>query len=97
MTLINSELYNEQLKSMLSAFIKEDPKAAKSFKLYLDTIIINLPTKVAKYKPSIYFDDPNIRDIEHEAYTIVFHANEATQTYAILGIFPKVELNQAEN
>ncbi|MEA1982818.1 MAG: hypothetical protein U9N39_04670 [Campylobacterota bacterium] len=89
MNILCTPLYEEQLKSILTKFAQEDFNATKSFKLYLDTILINMPTKAHKYKHSIYFDDENIRDIEHENFTIIFYSNDSSQDYLILNIIEK--------
>jgi len=89
MQILCTELYETQLKALLERFIQEDFEATKKFKLYLDTILVNLPTKADKYKKSIYFDDENIRDIPHEEYTIVFHMDKERNEYLILGILMK--------
>jgi plasmid stabilization system protein ParE len=86
MQILTTELFESQLKTILSAFKKEDPQATKKFKLYLDTIIINMPTKAQKYKKSIYFDDENIRDIPHEDFTILFYIDTKEENYLILAI-----------
>jgi hypothetical protein len=89
MNILCTPLYETQLKELLSQFAEEDFKAAKAFKLYLDTIIINIQTKAHKYKKSIYFDDENIRDIEHEKYTIVFFEDKLNQNYLLLSIIQR--------
>jgi plasmid stabilization system protein ParE len=89
MNILCTPLYETQLKEILSLFADEDFKAAKAFKLYLDTIIINIQTKAHKYKSSIYFDDENIRDIQHEAYTIVFYEDRANQNYLLISILKR--------
>ena len=86
MKIVNSKLYEEQLKSLLNEYFSKDLKGAKSFKLYLDTIILNMPTKVKKYKQSIYFNNENIKDIEHQGLTIPFYYDIINNTYVILGI-----------
>ena len=53
MNILCTELYEAQLKSILQEFLQEDFDATKKFKLYLDTILINLPTKAHKYKKSL--------------------------------------------
>jgi hypothetical protein len=58
--------------------------------MYLDTIILNMPSKAKKYKKSIYFDDENIKDIDHQGFLIVFlMPREGDENYVILGIFKK--------
>jgi len=90
MQIICSELYEKQLKEILEPLVKEDFSFAKKFKMYLDTIIINIPTKVNKYKKSIYFDDDNIKDLEYESYTVVFYVEKSNSSYIILGIVKKL-------
>ncbi len=89
MQIICSELYEKQLKEILEPLVKEDISFAKKFKMYLDTIIINIPTKVDKYKKSIYFDDENIKDLEYEDFTVVFYVEKSNSSYIILGIVKK--------
>ena len=86
MNILCTNLYQTQLHVILDEFSKEDLAATKNFKLYLDTVIINIPTKVAKYKKSILFDDENIKDLEHKGFHIPFYFDEKTETYLILGI-----------
>lgn len=86
MTILSSELYRTQLKSILSTLA---PVEIKSFKLYLDTIILNMPSKAGKYKPSLYFEDERVKDIDHQGYTIPFYHDEEKDAYVILGIIKK--------
>ena len=86
MEILSSNLYEEQLKAILEPYLQSDPKGIKDFKLYLDTVILNMPSKAKKYKKSIYFDDENIKDIEHQGYTIPFFMDEESDSYVILGI-----------
>jgi len=83
-----TQLFEDQLKAILEELLAIDIKLAKDFKLYLETIIINMPTKAKKYKKSIYFDDENIKDIDFQNYTIVFRVDG--QNYKVLGIFKKI-------
>ncbi len=89
MDIVCSELFETQLKELLEEFSQEDFDATKSFKLYLDTIILNMPTKAKKYQKSIYFDDENIRDILHEDFIIPFLIDEEFDRYVVLGIVRK--------
>lgn len=90
MNIICSELYEKQLKEILETIISgTDYQTAKKFKLYLDTIILNVPTKAKKYKASIYFDDDIIKDIEYEDYLIPFIFDDENKIYTILGITKK--------
>jgi hypothetical protein len=88
MNILVSDFYKEQLKSVLKLFEK-DQNSAKSFHLYLDTVIINMQTKIKKYKQSVYFNDENIKDIENQGYTIPFYIDENKKLYVLLGIIKK--------
>ncbi len=84
-----SELYEKQLKEILEPMAKANILLAKKFKMYLDTLIINIPTKVKKYKKSVYFDNDNIKDLEYENYTIIFCVENSNTRFTILGIVEK--------
>ena len=86
MTIVCSELYEKQLKKILEDLMLNDIKSAKDFKMYLDTLIINAPTKSKKYKKSIFFDDENIKDIEYNGYKIPFLEENNANSFIILGI-----------
>ena len=86
MNILYSTFYKEQLKETLRALKEEDETNAKSFELYLDTIIVNMHTKVKKYKKSIYFDNENIKDIENQGHTVPFYLDEKKNIYVLLGL-----------
>jgi hypothetical protein len=86
MQILATENFEKQLKALLSEYAQEDFSATKAYKMYLDTIILNMPTKVQKFKKSAYFDDENIKDIEHQGHIIPFYIDEKTGNYIILGI-----------
>lgn len=89
MNIICSELYEKQLKEILEPLSREDFKATKSFKLYLDTLILNMPTKVKKYKKSLFFDNENIKDLECQGYTVPFLVDKENDAFVVLGIVKK--------
>ncbi len=89
MTIVATPLFEHQLETLLTPAAETDPAAAKSFKLYLDTVLLNIPTKAKKYKPSLFFDDAAVKDVEHRGLIIPFYYDEAADTYVVLGIVPK--------
>jgi len=86
MNVLSSKLYKEQLQEALALVKEQDPANVSHFELYLDTIIINMHTKVKKYKQSIYFDDENVKDIQNQGFTIPFYVDEEKGIYVLLGI-----------
>lgn len=93
MSILSSSLYKEQLKELLRVLEEENVANAKSFEMYLETIIINMQTKAKKYKPSVYFDDENVKDIDHQGLTIPFYFDEKRAVYVLLGILESHEVS----
>lgn len=89
MNIFCTPLYEAQLKAILEKQITEDLQASKKFKLYLDTILINLPTKAEKYKKAQISDNEAIKEIPHENFNILFFIDKISNNYLILSILPK--------
>ena len=89
MEIFASKLYEKQVKDILSLLLEDDYQATKNFKMYLDTIILNMPSKEKKYKKSLYFDDENIKDILFQGCTIIFLIDKKNNRYVLLGITKK--------
>lgn len=89
MKIVVTPLYEEQLKEILDEGTAKDLEGVKKFKMYLDTVIINMQTKIQKYKKSIFFDDENIKDIEFQGLTIPFFIDEESESFVLLGIVLK--------
>lgn len=89
MQILCTPTYEKQLKDILDEFALQDFLATKKFKLYLDTILVNLPTKAHKYKQSALFNDENIKEIPHEAYNVIFFHDKTNNNYLIMGILKK--------
>jgi hypothetical protein len=86
MNIVVSDLYNEQLKNVLDSLEQEEQGSSKKFKLYLDTVIINMQSKIEKYKKSSYFENEKIKDIENQGFIIPFFIDEEKKIYVLLGI-----------
>ncbi len=89
MQILCTPSYETQLKAILKKFLLKDFNATKKFKLYLDTILVNLPTKAHKYKQSPLFNDEDIKEIPHEAYNVIFFQDKTNNNYLIMGILEK--------
>ena len=89
MQILTSELFENQLKDILELLKEDDYQASKQFKMHLDSIVIEMPTKLKECKASIYFDDENIKDIEFEEYTIPFLVDASKSCYIVLGIIKR--------
>jgi len=88
MKTLSSALYKKQLQEAKEMIKNQSDVEPRNFELYLDTIIINMHTKIKKYKKSIYFDDENIKDIQNQGFTIPFYVDKEKDLYILLGIVP---------
>lgn len=86
MKIVVTQAYEEQFEKILDEMLESDPASVKKFKMYLETILLNMPTKDKKYKKSKFFTDDDVKDIEHEGFTIPFYHNAQENTYVVLGI-----------
>ncbi|MFT7860924.1 MAG: type II toxin-antitoxin system RelE/ParE family toxin [Sulfurimonas sp.] len=89
MNILVTTTFEDQLKEILEDMLTHDPDSVKSFKMYLDTILLNMPTKAKKYKVSKLFDDEDVQEIEHEGFVIPFYHNKQKNTFVILGIIER--------
>ena len=90
MNILSSDLYKKQLKEALELIKKQSEVDVKNFEMYLDTIIVNMQTKIKKYKKSTYFDNESIKDIQNQGFTIPFYIDEKKSLYILLGIIPSL-------
>lgn len=87
MKILATEKFENELKLILSSMLEQlSCKDAESFKLYLDTIMLNIPTKLQKYKVSPFFDDPHIKEIDYNGFKIFFYENSKKKNIVLLSI-----------
>ena len=86
MRIFVTPLFERQLQEILEELLAHDVAYAKNFKIYLDTILLNMPTKVAKYNPSDLIDEQGVQEIEHKGLKIPFYYDKQNETYIVLGI-----------
>jgi hypothetical protein len=89
MKIVCTDVFKEQYKSLLSEYAKIDFEAVKRYKVYLDTVLLNMPTKLQKFPKSHYFEEKAIFDLEHQGHIIPFYFDEKNSTILLLGLFKK--------
>ena len=89
MKILCSQTFQQQYKALLQEYSEIDYEALKRYKVYLDAVILNMPTKLKKFKKSIYFEDEKIKDLEHQGHIIPFYLDEENEAVLLLGIFKK--------
>lgn len=86
MNVLSSDLYKAQLQEAIELIKTQDEISESSFSMYLDTIILNMHTKIKKYKESIYFENKNVKEIQNQGFTIPFFIDEKNDIVVLLGI-----------
>ncbi len=87
MKILASKRYEEELKLIFKKLVKQvDHTSAKNFKLYLDTIVLNIPTKLHKYKVSSFFDNPNVKEIDYNGFKIFIYVDDVEENIILLSI-----------
>ncbi len=61
-------------------------KDTKNFKLYLDTILLNIPTKLHKYKTSPYFGDAAVKEVDYNGFKIFIYENKKDKYIILLSM-----------
>ena len=87
MKIIHKPNFSEQLKQILSYIAHDNPQASVRFKNGLKESIYLLPDNPYKYRQSIYFDSPHIRDMVYKKYTIIYRVKPIKKTIEVLRIF----------
>ena len=84
-------LFEECLLTILS-FIEEDSaRRADTFEETLFDRLKDLAFFPRKFRQSIHYDDPNIRDFIFKGYTIPYLVDEAEDRIVVLDIFKWTE------
>ena len=87
MKIIRSRKFQINLLVILQYIAIDKVSASKNFQKELDKLIQNIPNFPYKYKPSIYFDNANVRDLTYKKHTINYEVNLEQNTIEILNIF----------
>ena len=87
--ILATELFQTQLKAILQNVIENRSSHVMKFKTYLDAIIINIPTKISKYKHALEFEDERVKEIDFENYLIYILHDKTMDTFLILSIVEK--------
>jgi len=87
MKIVKSEPYQEELKAILAHIAKDKVTASRNFYTKLNQSLSTLKTFPYGYRPSIYYNDKNIRDMIFRGYTIVYEVHPTKNIIEILSIF----------
>lgn len=81
-----SERFIAQLQALLEFIAQDSVENALKFERELSMQIENLGSMPRKYRQSIHFYDPNIRDFIFKGYVVPYLIDSANNKLVILGI-----------
>lgn len=81
--------FENQLLQIVNYIAKDKIEASINFANELEELIFLIPNNPFKYKPSVYFDNKNIRDMTYKGYTINYKVNFEKDLIEVLRIFNK--------
>jgi plasmid stabilization system protein ParE len=87
MKIIYNPIFEDELLHIINRIAEDKPNASIKFALELEKSILDIPIFPFKYKPSVYFDDKNVRDMTYRRYTVVYEVNLDENSIEILKIF----------
>jgi len=87
MKIIYNPIFEDELLHIINHIAEDKSNASIKFALELEKSILNIPIFPFKYKPSVYFDDKNVRDMTYKRYTVVYEVNLDKNSIEILKIF----------
>jgi plasmid stabilization system protein ParE len=87
MKIIYNPIFEDELLHIINRIAEDKPNASIKFALELEKSILDIPIFPFKYKPSVYFDDKNVRDMTYNRYTVVYEVNLDENSIEILKIF----------
>jgi len=87
MKIVATDRFQQELQQILSLMLEQlDCKSVQNFKIYLDTVMLNIPTKLQKYKISPFFNDPHIKEIDFNGFKIFFYEDNLKNNIVLLSI-----------
>ncbi len=87
MKIVATEKFENELKLILDSMLQQlNCQSAKNFKLYLDTIILNIPTKLHKYKVSSFFEKETIKEVDYNGFKIFIYEDKKRKNIVLLSI-----------
>jgi len=87
MKIIYNPIFEDELLHIINRIAEDKPNASINFALELEKSILNIPIFPFKYRPSVYFDDKNVRDMTYKKHTVIYEVNLDANTIEILKIF----------
>jgi plasmid stabilization system protein ParE len=72
MKIVYKKTFAQRLEKQLDYIAYHNSSAARKFQKELFEKIKDIPNNPLRFRKSIYFDNPSIRDLIYKGYTVVF-------------------------
>jgi plasmid stabilization system protein ParE len=76
MKLVLKRTFLDRLKRQIDFIALDSPTRARKFSAALMKAVRQIPANPMLFRKSVYFDDPNVRDMIFRGYTVVFRIKE---------------------
>jgi len=87
MQIIYKTTFEKQLLHIVNYIARDKVNASINFAYELEKLIFLIPDNPLKYRPSIYFNNENVRDMTYGGYTIIYKVSFQKNTIEVLRIF----------
>ena len=84
MRILVKDTFLIRLEKQISFISLDNPGNARKFKNALFAKIREIPSNPYRYRKSIYFDNPSIRDLIYKGYTVVFRIDEHIEVFGFV-------------
>jgi plasmid stabilization system protein ParE len=85
MKLVLEESFLDRLDRQLDFIALDSTPRARKFGAALMKAVRQIPANPMLFRKSVYFDDPNIRDMVFKGYTVVFRVtDEAIEVFGLV-------------
>jgi plasmid stabilization system protein ParE len=84
MKILFKDTFIFRLEKQIDFISLDNPGNARKFKNELFYRIKEIPSNPYRYRKSIYFDDPAIRDLIYKGYTIVFRIADRIEVFGFV-------------
>ena len=84
MRILFKDTFVSRLERQISFISQDNPGNARKFKNTLMTKIREIPSNPYRFRKSIYFNDPSVRDLVFKGYTIVFRISDQIEDFGLV-------------
>jgi hypothetical protein len=84
MKILFKETFISRLEKQIDFIALDNPGNARKFKNELISRIREIPSNPFRYRKSIFFNDPKIRDLIYKGYTVIFRISGIIEVFGFV-------------